>query len=153
MQTNFLGINYPNENDDPWFDAFVAMMNSLDQRIYALGLCAGPILGGGTVGFTTISVSPFNGNFTWTAPFEVVIPGSGFYLEIPFGPDQATPSINLNDGDRVIVNVPPTSAAPVTAYLGSINGSITYEDANIVGLLTIGIYRGGVFYSNLPRTF
>lgn len=153
MQTPFLGIAYPNQKDDPWFDAFSALMVSLDQRIYALGLCAGPILGGGTVGFTTISDSPFNGNLTWTAPFEVVIPGSGFYLEIPFGPDEATPLINLNDGDRVIVNVPVNAASTITAYLGSINGAITSNNADIVGLLTVGIYRGGVFYSNLPRTF
>src|SRR5208282_3472380 len=130
-----------------------AFFSAVDTQFYSLLASDGPLLGGGTITKTTVSVSPFQAILSWTQNFEVVIPGSGYYLEIAFGPDEATPQIIMNDGDRVIVSVPYISAGNASAFITSINGAIKNSVTPVQGLLTVGIYRGGIFYSNLPRTF
>jgi hypothetical protein len=150
--TNFLGMTYPDENQDPYFDVISSFYADIDSRMYGLIAIQQPLLGGGFIGFTNQSFNPFVGVLTWTENFEILIPGSGVYLQVPYGPDQSTRSIQLFDGDRVIISVPNTSTGEVTGYINKINGALTKDVVNLQGLYTVGIYRGGVFYSNLPKT-
>jgi hypothetical protein len=150
--TNFLGMTFPDENDDPWFDKIAGFFTQVDAQLYGMIATNQPLMGGGVVSLAPQTVSPPTAILSWTADFEILIPGSGSYLTIPFGPDQANRSIELVDGDRVIVTIPNTSTGAVTAYINKVNGALSKTAANLQGLLTIGVYRNGIFYHNLPRT-
>ena len=150
-QTKFIGMSFPDEDLDPYYDAIQSFFGQIDQNLYALMAIQQPILGGGNVTWQTTSVNPFTGILSWTSNFEIMIPGSGFYLEVVFGPDHASRQIMLNDGDRVIVTVPVVSATNVNANFSVVNGVLS--PVNLAGVYTFGIYRGGVFYANLPKTF
>ena len=149
--TKNLGMSYPEENEDPHFEKLASFFEQIDQKIYALTAINQPILGGGNYGITWIQQNPWQAKFTWDEDFEIQIPGSGYFLKIPFGPDHASREISLVDGDRVIVNVPFTSTEQVTGYFEVINGKLTRDVVNLEGLYTIGIFRNGKFYHNLPR--
>lgn len=146
-------MDYPDENQDPYFDRIENFFMQIDQNFFALATLGQPLLGGGVVSLTNLSVppNPYVGQLIWTQDFEMIVPGSGFSFFIKFGPDQATRSITLNDGDRVIVSIPFISSENISANFTTISGPITSQAQQ--GLFTLGIYRMGTFYSNLPRTF
>lgn len=152
-QTKYFGMDYPDENQDPYFDRIQNFFMQMDENLFALATVAQPMLGGGVVTLVNISVppNPYIGQLTWTQDFEMIIPASGFSFFVKFGPDQLNRTITLNDGDRVIVTVPFISSQNINANLSVISGPITSQAQQ--GLFTLGIYRAGVFYSNLPRTF
>jgi hypothetical protein len=139
--TQFWNTPYPEKDEDPYFEDIQDYFEAVDSNMYGLLASAGPLLGGGVLAYS-------GGILTWTEPFQAVIPFSGFYITASFGPDEATAQITLQDGDRVIINVPIISSGNVTAFVGKINGAITPNLVNLQGLLTIGIARNGLFYSS-----
>lgn len=152
-QTTYFGMDYPDENQDPYFDRIENFFMQIDQNFFAMTTLNQPMLGGGVVSLTNLSVppNPYVGQLIWTQDFEMMIPASGFSFFVKFGPDGLTRSVILNDGDRLIVTIPYISSANISANFTKISGPITSQPQT--GLWTLGIYRAGVFYSNLPKTF
>jgi hypothetical protein len=152
-ETTYFDMTYPDENEDPYFDSISSFFTQLDQNLFAFQAIGQPILGGGAVICTNLTVppNPYTAQLTWSQPFEFIIPGSGFSFYIPYGPDNATASILLEDGDRIIVAVPYISSQNITGFFKKINGATVTQPQQ--GLFTLGVYRAGMFYSNIPVTF
>lgn len=153
--TKFYNLPFPDENQDPYFETQEQFYNFQDQTMYGLLAAQQPIVGGGFIGFTNLSIfpSPFIGQLTWTDDFHFLIPGSSFMLNINYGPDNATRVATLNEGDRIYCNIPLTAAMDVTTNFKIINGPITIDRVQLQGFFTLGVYRAGQFFSNLPRVF
>jgi hypothetical protein len=140
--TPLLSINYPSENSDPFFMEFQQMLLEIEEKIYGLMSSASNIL----ITPPTISYNTGLGLLTWDDDFLIQILNTGFFLRVQFGPDLATRQIALNEGDRVVVEVPLSSSQEVTGNFRAING-VFPKSAN---LFTLGMRRNNKFYANLP---
>lgn len=144
--TNNYGLTFPEENTDPWFDGFTYFANQIGDSLYGLNTLNQPLLGGGTLSLQTLSQNPYQGKLSWTEDFEFLIPTSQFLMTIPFGPDQATRQLIMNDLDRVIISspIPLSSASSLTSFLTTSQAPLSNLKQNLV----LGVYRKGIFYSN-----
>lgn len=134
--------SYPPEDLDPHFDELTEFFDQISETVYALaGVAANIVIPPDSYAYDAVS-----GIFSWTGTWQIPILGSGFFLNIATGPDKATPHIVLNEGDRIIVTVPNTSGANVSAYFSAVNGS--YPAAN--GTFTLGMRKNNKLYLNIP---
>jgi hypothetical protein len=120
------GWPYPEENQDPFYDAFSAMVAAQDASVYALREVKDLlVMKGGTVSFVASS-----GLLTWSAAIELNSASTGFKWTIPAG------SVNLNDGDYVyitLVHNPITNLNVATAVAAQLPGS-NPDNTIILGL-------------------
>lgn len=144
-ESPFLKIPYPNEDDDPWFEGYQETINSVDEFIYGLMATAVNIL----IPADNIAFNSGTGILSWTGQFQIPIIGSGYFLNIPYGPDQATPQITLNENDRVVVIVPRNSSKNISGYFTKIAGGKIIGQK---GLFTLGMRLNNKFYANIPQT-
>lgn len=86
---------YPAESQDPWFDAFVGLINALDASGFASREDRNIVLmRGGTITFVAGT-----GVLSWSEPLELLAPITGFLWSIPAG------NLMLPDGGIFYVNV------------------------------------------------
>jgi len=93
--TSRYGIPYPDENQDPWYNAFVSMMTQVDETLFA-GFEADNIvvLGGGTVSWD-------GANLSWTSGIVVVCPSFGTLETLT-----TTPSpVAIADGNFMVLSL------------------------------------------------
>ena len=132
----------PDENKDPWYVDFVELIGGIDAGVYALQNTAGNVI----IPLGTISWDGSYKRLSWTDDFLIPIIKSGFFLRVKFGPDGVNRYIDLNEGDRVYISVPTTSATEVTGLLQKTSGGM-FGDQTI---MTFGYLYGNKFYANLP---
>lgn len=137
--TSRIRIPYPNEFQDPFYDAFVAMMESLDSALYATREDRSSlIMGGGTVSFTVAGV---NGALAWSQPLEILSPIAGFLLSVSAG------AINLLDGDMLFIRVVRSPTLSQSIILVVARNIPNEQDA-----ILIAIRRGNTVYFRDGRT-
>jgi len=89
------GWSYPEELQDPWYEAFVSMVAAMDASAYSAREDRNTILmGGGTV---SLAVQAGRGTLTWTQAIEILAADTGFKWVIPAG------SVVLDDGQMLYV--------------------------------------------------
>lgn len=128
-----MGWPYPEENQDPFWDAFVAFVAAQDASVFALKEDRDfLIMKGGTVSFTASS-----GLLSWSQAIEMNSAVTGFKWTLPAG------SVNLNDGDYFYVTLPhnPTTNLNVAAGSGS-----TLPKADIDNPIVMGLRNGDRVY-------
>lgn len=128
-----MGWPYPEENQDPFWDAFVAFVAAQDASVFALREDRDfLIMKGGTVSFVASS-----GLLTWSQAIEMNSAVTGFKWTLPAG------SLNLNDGDYIYVTLPhnPTTNLNVVAGAGP-----TLPKSDIDNPIVIGLRNGDRIY-------
>lgn len=100
--SQWLGVPYPDEECDPFFDQFEAMVQGFESAIFFRKLFDNAVFGGGG----TRTWNPGTGLFTWTADFTLMIPHWGLKANVRFGPDGVTRAVNLADGQIAWLRVP-----------------------------------------------
>ena len=106
-----MGWPYPDENTDPWFDAFVSMVNAMDTSVYGeredINLI---ITGGGNVSFNSST-----GVLAWSATINLTSAVTGFLWQLPPG------SVTLANGQYAYVSLirAPTSNVTLSMNVGS----------------------------------
>lgn len=101
-KTQYLGIRYPSEFEDPFWDNYVAQMEDVDQILFHRKIQNNLFIGDGG----TLVWSGGTGVLTWTADFVVPVFFWGRKLLVRYGPDNATRAVNLIDGQALVVTVP-----------------------------------------------
>lgn len=102
-----LGLQYPDEGDDPYFDRISSFFAGLDTFIFANMADRNMFLwGGGTLSFNSTS-----GAVTWTSPLLLIDLVSGFSVTI------AASTITLADGQCAYVDTDRSLSGNVTALL------------------------------------
>lgn len=117
---------YPEENQDPFFDQFQAMVEAQDASVFALREDRDIfIMGGGTVEFTLSS-----GLLSWSAPIELNSAPTGFKWTLPTG------SVNLSSGDYIYVTLPhnPLSGINIAASVASHLPTENPDNTFVLGL-------------------
>jgi len=141
---------FPEEDTDPWFDDHSDFINRVDASTFALqASCANILIPANNIAWQFF-YGPNYGRLTWDDDFQVPILGSGFFLNISFGPDGQNRFMDLFDGDRVIITIPRTSTGNVLA--GKFEISKSKLDARD-GLFTVGFSKNNKFYANFPQIF
>lgn len=143
--TQLTNIPIPDEDEDPFFDSFINMTTDLDNKFYGLLQSVGNIL----IPSPGLAWDGVNGIFTWTGDFIMPILSTNFQLAVRFGPDLATRSLTLNDGDKVVIVTPVSSAENLVGNFLVVPGKVAYQ----AGLFVFGMRVGSHFYANIPQTF
>lgn len=102
---------YPSEDQDPWFDAFVSLLQGQDASGYASREDRQLILGGGGVWTFTAG-----GNLSWDAVLDVLCTITGLRGTLPVG------DVDLIDGQALYVTLTrnPRTNVALTAQVGSV---------------------------------
>jgi hypothetical protein len=139
------GLPIPSEDKDPWYDDYVEFVNQVDNQFYGLLSSACHII----VPPTLVDWHAGTGRFSWNDDFRIPILGSGFILNVKFGPDGINRYADLNDGDKLIVTIPITSAGNTVANFQVVSGKVNWAN----GLFVFGMRMGNNFYANIPTVF
>lgn len=132
---------YPAENQDPFYEQFVGMVDAVDASLYAGREDRQTILmDGGIFSFVVDPITQI-ALLTWGSTINIAAPITGFKWFIGAG------SISLLDGEVFFVNLPraPLTNLAVTAQKGS---QVPSTDADLV----VGIRRGEHFYFRNGRS-
>lgn len=106
--TQFLGIRYPSEQADPFWDEYVAQMQDLDVILFHRKIQNNLFIGdGGALAWNGAGV------LTWSADFVVPVFYWGRRVLVRFGPDNLTRAVTLADGQALVVNMPTVMNADV----------------------------------------
>ena len=106
---------YPSENQDPWWEPFVSMLEQMDASSFAAREDRSVVLmGGGTM---TWNVSGDDGTLTWAEPIMFLSPIAGFLLPLPIA---QSPKV-LTSGQVLYVDLvrKPTDAQNVTVLVAN----------------------------------
>lgn len=145
QSTKFTNIPFPSETEDPWYGGFVSFTDDLDAKHSALLNTANNVI----IPPPSVLWNSSMGQLTWSDDFIVPILSSGFSFKVRFGPDNATRSMLLADGDKVIITVPYTSSNDVVANFAVTSSKVAYQN----GLYVFGMRYGTRFIANLPQVF
>lgn len=120
---------FPSREEDPWWDKFVAFVRSTDASSFAAREDRNLIMsGGGTLTWDA-------GSLTWTEPFRVFSPSTGFFTLITAN------TLAVADGQVI--------RAEIVRHPGQ-NNSVAAEVAafaqNTDNSVVIGLRRGDYFY-------
>lgn len=107
--TDLMKIPYPAEDSDPFWDAWVEMMNYIDRAMFFQKIMANLFIGGGG----TRSWNGVSGALTWTSDFVIPVYHWGKRILVRFGPDGLTRALNLADGQFLMVTIPASMNADV----------------------------------------
>lgn len=140
-----IGLPVPEEDQDPWFEAFLAFALGLDASIYAAREDRNIFLhGGGTFLFNLLT-----GALQWSATIVMTDAITGFLWQLPAG------TVTLQDGQYLYVDVVRAATAnrPVTAAVGF---QVPNSDAATAIAVRIGnnIYfrNGRILYAGSSAT-
>lgn len=102
---------YPSQDQDPWFDAFISMIQGMDASGYASREDRQLILGGSSV--WTFAVG---GNLSWDSALDVLCTITGLRGTLPAG------NVDLEDGDSLYVTLTrnPRTNVALAAQVGKV---------------------------------
>lgn len=135
-----LGWPLPNPNEDPYYDAFLALINAIDTSVY------GPAREDRNLVLMSEATVAFGSDtLTWSAPIELLCAPQGTLWRLPAG------STGLSDGQMLYVLLPraPTGTVQVTART-AMAAPQPSEDADAA--LVLAVRRGSVIYWRNGRT-
>ncbi len=127
------GWPIPTENQDPFYDAFISMVNAQDASVFGLRESRDIMLiGGGTLTF--ISASSL---LSWSSPIDLNSAPTGLKWTIPAG------SINVADGQYIYVKLAhnPTTNLNLSVLVGS-----KLPDTDPDNPFVIGVRQGDRIY-------
>lgn len=127
------GWPYPEENQEPFFDAFAAMVAAQDASVFALREDKDLLMmKGGLVSFVAGT-----GLLTWASPIELNSSVTGFKWTIPAG------NVTVNDGEYIYVTLAhnPVTNVNVAALVGS-----KLPDADPDNPIILGLRNGDRIY-------
>ena len=128
---------FPNEGVDPWYEAFVAFVDSMDSSAYAAYDTGNIILSGGG----TVAWNASTGVLSWTQPINLTLGTTGFVESVAAGSASLTV-----DGQIGYVALVHGSGANVTL---SLNVASVLPDTNIdQNLLLFRRLGSRVFFRN-----
>lgn len=137
-------IPYPDEKEDPFFDSFQSMINDMDDKFYGLLSSACNV-----VVSPNITWNASGSLLTWDDDFIIPILSTNRKLIVRYGPDLVSRSATVNDGDKLIITVPRSSAQDVIANLQIVSVSIPWQN----GLFVLGMRSGNGLYMNISTRF
>ena len=138
--TTFLGITYPDENENPFYNKYKAQMQSLDRILYQAKIQSQLIVGGGG----TVSFNSTTNLLTWTSDLVIPIAIYGYKINVKFGPDYSTRQAALAEGSLMYVDIPFVLTGNVDRNI-EVASSI---DKNNHQLFVIGYRTGSKVYMN-----
>ena len=100
--TSYLKIPIPGENSDPFMNQFREYTRKIEEPIFFNKLFSSLFISAGGTR-TWIGVS---GILTWTADWEIPMFQYGFKVLVAFGTDGITRTVNLLDGQALVVTIP-----------------------------------------------
>lgn len=125
---------YPDEHQDPWYDAFVSLMMALDFSGYAAREDRNIVLMGGGI----ISFDAATNTLSWASPLVLLAPITGFLWTIPAG------SVALFDGRLLYTDLVRAPSAPTT-LTGVVANQVPSSDTAFL----LAVRRGSrVFWRN-----
>lgn len=101
-KTTFLGIDYPDENQDPFYESYEAQMQQMDQIIFMQKVMNNLFLSGGG----TRTWNGGSGSFSWSADFVIPVFHWGKKINVQFGPDNMNRFVAIPDGSALVVTIP-----------------------------------------------
>ncbi len=126
-QTTRMGVPYPNADEDPWYDSFVAAMAAIDGSLFAAFEDRNLfVTHGGTV--------------SWDATTSSLVIGSTLYVTVPStGQRQslAAATWGLADGEMLVVFIS-RGATAASSLTGSVAPSVDPADAALVLAIRAG---------------
>lgn len=140
--SQFLGIPYPSEECDPFYDQFEGMILTQEQILFYNKMFGNMFLtGGGTRTWIVGSSS-----LTWTSDFIVPVPHWGRKITIPYGPDGLTRSATLQDGQALVIKPPMSLSANIALNFQVASQLNVTEHNNFVCGIRIGnaVYLRGI---------
>lgn len=140
--TTFMNWPIPDENKDPWYKDFVDLVKEFDSSVGALLNTAGNLI----IPLGTVTWNASFKEVTWTDDFLIPIVQSGFYLRIKYGPDLATRKIFIDNGERLIIRVPTTSAQELEGFIDKVSGSQVLDPT----IFTLGFIHSNKLFIKLP---
>lgn len=143
--TNYLNWEFPDENEDPYYEKISEFYTNIDDATFGLINTACNIV----IPAPTISWVAGTRTLSWTGDFEIPLMKLGFSLKVQFGPDGINKSVSFLDGERLIVVVPRSSGGNVVANFQKVSGNFAISH----GLFTVGFCRGSAFYANFPQVY
>lgn len=125
------GIPYPGRTEDPFYDAFKAMVNAMDIRHYASREDRNLLLtGGGT--FSFVIAGPI-GTLSFTADLDILSATTGFLEAV------LPTSIELEDGEFFYVNL---VRAPLTEVVLGIGIATSIPSGAPTDSFVLGVRKG-----------
>jgi hypothetical protein len=112
-QTTFMKYTYPSEGENPFFDAYLAQMEQIDQANFMTKIQNNLFVGGGGV----ISFASTTGTLTWTEDLIIPVFHFGKKISIPYGPLGSIRSAVVLDGYAIVVNIPYTMTDNITGTM------------------------------------
>jgi|GEM_PF-5944411 len=98
----YLGIPYPDEDCDPFYDQFEAMVQGIERALFFSKVFSNCVFGGGG----TRAWDGTTGVFTWTSDFTLMVPQWGYKASLRYGSDNATRYASLFDGQFLVARLP-----------------------------------------------
>lgn len=139
-KTPRLEINYPQENQNPWFSVFADFSNAIDSALYASREDRNFIIEGGG----TITWNAGTNSLSWTQDIFIGSPYTGYSLTLPIA--QSPITINLGQFLYVLVTRAPGAIVTLQARVSSVIPST--NDA-----LLLAVRRGDFLYFRNGRGF
>lgn len=124
-------IPYPSRTDDPFYAAFVAMVNALDVQHYASREDRNLLLTGGGL-FSFVVVGP-TGTLSFTSDLDILSANTGFLESIE------PTSIDLADGEFFYVNL---VRAPLTGVVLGVGIATTIPSTQPNDSFVLGVRKG-----------
>lgn len=127
----------PEENTEPFYDAFVALIAAIDASVYGPAREDRNLL---LASSATVTFDAGTGVAAWDAALEVLSAPAGFLWQLPAG------SATIPDGSLLYVKLTraPTSSVGLEVYVGSVVDAVRAEDA-----LVLAFRRGSsIFWRN-----
>lgn len=122
---------FPSEFQDPWYDAFVSLLQAIDASAYAAREDRNMIMMGGG----SITLNSTTGLLSWSAPFNLFSGPTGLIWVIPAG------SVTIADGQMFSCQVTRNPQGNITQTL-TVAAKVPNDDNSVV----IGVRQGGVVY-------
>lgn len=91
-----MALPFPDEDQDPWYEAFVAFANAIDASLFASREDRNVILHGGGV----FLFNSTTGLLTWSSSIDIVDAPTGFLWQVSAG------EVSLQDGEWLFVDLP-----------------------------------------------
>lgn len=110
LKTDFLGITYPDEHCDPFYDQYVqGILDTEKVAFFSKIFSQMWITAGGTRSWSGVG-----GLLTWTQDFVIPVPFWGRKISVVYGPDAATRAVAVADGQLLVITAPMGMAANTT---------------------------------------
>lgn len=126
--TPFLNIPYPDEESDPFWDAFEGMVENFEQVVFYNKMFANMIVTNGGIR----SWNPTSRLFSWTDDFQILVPHWGFRVRVVNGPDGMTRAAGLQDGQCLIIKMPMQMSGDITTNFTLVSQLNVQEHNNFV---------------------